>query len=68
MATFEGIEQTNRHNFTWIQVGVRALVDISKLIVYHVKQADDQFVRGHTVLLVMWLYSHILEDGYALRK
>jgi hypothetical protein len=50
---FERKEQANRHNLTGIQMRVRSFVDKAQLVIYHAKQADDNLVRGHTVLLLM---------------
>jgi class 3 adenylate cyclase len=34
-------------------MGIRAFIDQTECVIYHAKQADDNLVRGHTVLLVM---------------
>src|SRR5262249_46781687 len=50
-ATFQAKEQSDRDNLTGVQMSVGTLVDVTKLVVYYAKQADDDLVRGHTVLL-----------------
>jgi hypothetical protein len=49
--TFQAKEQADGDNLTRVQMGIGALVDSAQLVVSHAKQADDDFVRGHTVLL-----------------
>src|SRR5207247_1360328 len=50
---FQGKEQPDGDNLARIQMGIGTLIDMTQFVVYHAKQADDQLVRWHTVLLVM---------------
>jgi len=50
---FQAKEQADGDHLTGIHMGIGTLVDMTKLVVYHAKQADDDLVRGHTVLQLM---------------
>src|SRR5215212_1482635 len=50
-ATFQAKQQSDRDNLAGKQMSIGTLVDMTQMVIYHAKQADDNLVRRHTVLL-----------------
>ena len=47
LPTTQRKQQANGDDFTIVQVGIRALFDVTNPIVYHAKQAEDDLVHRH---------------------
>jgi RHS repeat-associated protein len=64
--TFQTKQDANRDNFTRIQVGVFALVDMRQFVVYHTKESNDYLFGSHQVVLLFAMFLFLAQESHNL--